>query len=156
MFCLTFIEITKITKVRQTLQIRISSHYTGEKYDVTSPWQHYFWMTTKPTTKAKEGEWQKSNRFLLTKQICTCITLFCTFLCRRCSPATWNFPSFPRLLYGVGEQNKKKSCLFPLLNVDTVLSDSTRGNFAYICQTKLNWIRSMKFEAVRIHFLSEV
>ena len=32
---------------------------------------------------------KKSNRFLLTKQqLCTCITLFCTFLCRRCTPAT--------------------------------------------------------------------
>ena len=67
--------------------------YREEKYDVTLPWQHYFWMTTRPTTTATEGEWQKSNRFLLTKQqICTCITLFCTFLCRRCAPATWNFP----------------------------------------------------------------
>ena len=32
-----------------------------------------------------------------------------------------------------------KSCLFPLLNLDTVLSDSTRGNFANICQIKGRW-----------------
>ena len=49
-----------------------------------------------------------------------------------------------------------KSCLFPLLSLDTVLSDSTRGNFANICQIKWNWIRSMKFKAVRIHFLIDV
>ena len=34
-------------------------------------------------------EGKKSNRVLLTKhQLCTCITLFCTFLCRRCTTAT--------------------------------------------------------------------
>ena len=49
-----------------------------------------------------------------------------------------------------------KSCLFPLLNLYMVLSGSTRGNFANICQIKWNWIRSMKFEAVQIHFLSDV
>ena len=25
------------------------------------------------------------------QQLCTCITLFCTFLCRRCTTTTWNF-----------------------------------------------------------------
>ena len=35
---------------------------------------------------------QKSNRFTLAKQqLCTCITLFCTILSRRCKTATWNF-----------------------------------------------------------------
>ena len=49
-----------------------------------------------------------------------------------------------------------KSCLFPLLNLDTVLSDSTLENSANIFQMKWNGIRSMKFEAVRIHFLSDI
>ena len=49
-----------------------------------------------------------------------------------------------------------KSSLFPLLNLNTVLSDSTGGNFANNCQIKWNWIRSKKFEEVRIHFLSDV
>lgn len=63
--------------------------YREEKYDITSPWQHYIWMTTKPMTTVTEGEWQKSNKFLLTKQqICTCITLFCIFLCLCCTLAT--------------------------------------------------------------------
>ena len=34
-----------------------------------------------------------------------------------------------------------KSCLFPLLNLDTVLSDSNLENFANICQIKWNWIK---------------
>ena len=34
--------------------------------------------------RRRQQERQKSNRFRLAKQqICTCITLFCTFLCRR-------------------------------------------------------------------------
>ena len=37
-----------------------------------------------------------------------------------------------------------------------VLSDSTPDNFAKILQIKWNGIRSMKFEKVRIHFLSDV
>ena len=44
----------------------------------------------------KQQRWQRerqeSNRFILAKQqLCTCITLFCTYLSRRCTTATWNF-----------------------------------------------------------------
>ena len=36
-------------------------------------------------------EQQKSNRLRSAKQrLCTCITLFCTFLCRHCTTTTWN------------------------------------------------------------------
>ena len=50
----------------------------------------------------------------------------------------WNMKlaNFRRSLYGVGEPAQHKSCLFPLLNLDTVLSDSTRENFGNICQIK--------------------
>ena len=42
--------------------------------------------------RRRQRERQKSSWFRLTKQqLCTCITLFCTFLCRRCTPTTWNF-----------------------------------------------------------------
>ena len=38
----------------------------------------------------RQQERQKSNWFRLAKQqLCTCITLFCTFLCRRCTTTTW-------------------------------------------------------------------
>ena len=49
-----------------------------------------------------------------------------------------------------------KSCLFLFRNLNTVLSDSTWQNFANICQIKWNWMGSMKFETVRIHFLSDI
>ena len=56
-------------------------------------------------------------------------------------------PNFTRLFYGVDKPNRK------ILN--TFLSDSTPENFANIWQIKWNWIRSNKFETVRIHFVSE-
>ena len=31
---------------------------------------------------------KKSNRFILTEQLCTCITIICTFLSRRCRSET--------------------------------------------------------------------
>ena len=65
-------------------------------------------------------------------------------------------PNFTCSLYGRSGWTQHKSCLFPLLNLDTVLLYSTRENFANICQIEWNWIRSMKFKAVRIHFLSDV
>ena len=47
----------------------------------------------KQRRRRRRGERQKSNSFRLAKQkLCTCITLFCTFLCRRCTTTTWNFP----------------------------------------------------------------
>ena len=59
-----------------------------------------------------------------------------------------------RPLYGVGEHNTR--IFFLLLNSDMVLSDLTPDNFPKILQIKWNEIRSMKFEKVQIHFLSDV
>ena len=50
-------------------------------------------------------------------------------------PCDMKLPNFTRLLYGVGEHNTKV-VFFSLLNLDTVLLDSPRGNFANICQIK--------------------
>ena len=72
----------------------------------------------------RQGERKKSNRFRLAKQqLCTCITLFCTFLCRRCTTTTWKCLisrlvedgntrqqlsfSFPELWYSPLEFNSK-------------------------------------------------
>ena len=61
-------------------------------------------------------------------------------------------------LYEVGEHNTK--FFFFFLHLETVLSDLTPENFAIIWQIlicqKWNWIRSLKFETVPIHFLSDV
>ena len=37
-----------------------------EKCDVTLPWKHYFWMTTKPTTTATARRTAKNNLFKFT------------------------------------------------------------------------------------------
>ena len=36
-------------------------------------------------------EWQKTYVYINKQQLCTCITLFRTFLYRRCTTTTWNF-----------------------------------------------------------------
>ena len=109
----------------------------------------------KPQRRRRQRERQKSNRFILAKQqLCTCITLFCTFLNRRCKSATWNFLISRACLWGWWTQHKNFLCLF--LKSDTVLSNSIPDDFAKILQTKWNWIRSMKFETVRIHLLRDV
>ena len=47
----------------------------------------------KQRRRRRQRELQRSNRLRLAKkknQICTCITLFCTLLCRHCTTTTWN------------------------------------------------------------------
>ena len=76
--------------------------------------------------RQRERQKKKSNWFRLTKQrLCTCITLFCTFLSRRCTTTTWKclisrfveetwdnefLFSFPELWYGLLEFSCRKSC----------------------------------------------
>ena len=64
-----------------------------------------------------QQERQKSNRFRQAKQqLCTCITLFCTFLCLRCTTATWNC-----LKILSRTETKDSNFLFLFLNFDAVL-----------------------------------
>ena len=74
----------------------------------------------------ENGKKKKSNWFRLTKQrLCTCITLFCTFLSRRCTTTTWKCLisrfvedgnirrvsfSFSELWYSLLEFSSRKSC----------------------------------------------
>ena len=72
-------------------------------------------------------------------------TLFCTFLSRRCTTATWNLlVSCALFMEYMNTIRTQKNVLFLFLNLDTVLSDSAQENFATIWQIKLNWIRSIK------------
>ena len=58
----------------------VTSRYHGSKI---------FWMTTIGRVCNGDGEQQKNNGFRLAKkQLCTCITLFCTFLSLCCTTAT--------------------------------------------------------------------
>ena len=47
---------------------------------------------SEPKQRRRQREWQKSNRFRWAKQqLCTCITLFGTFLGRECTTTTWKY-----------------------------------------------------------------
>ena len=98
-------------------------------------------------------EFLQRRRRTAKKHLCTCITLFCTFLSRCCTTAT-----FTRPLYIWGRRAQHRNFVFLFLNLYTLLSDLTQnpGNFANIWQIKWNHKTSMKFETVRIHFLSDV
>ena len=77
----------------------------------------FYWLGTINWWRRRQREVQKNNRLGLAKQqLCTCITLFCTFLCRHCKTTTrkclisrfmedvnkllWNFLSHSELGYG--------------------------------------------------------
>ena len=82
--------------------------------------------------------------------------LYCIiiFLSHHCATAPWNFIISHARLWSWWTQHKM--FLFLFLNLDTVLLYSNPTNFATIWQIKWNWMRSMKFETVQIHFLSDV
>ena len=112
-------------------------------------------MTTKPTTTAtkKSGKkvigfyWQ-NNKFA--RASCYFVHFYAVV-----APLRHENSKFHTLaLWSRWIQHK--SCLFLFRHLNTVLSDSTWENFANICQIKWNWMGSMKFETVRIHFLIDV
>ena len=58
--------------------------------------------------RRRQLERQKSNRFIVAKhQLCTCITLFCTFLCSHCTTST--SLNFIRLLWVVITPSEEKT-----------------------------------------------
>ena len=81
---------------------------------------------------------------------CPCITLFCIFLSRQCKSATWNF-----LIWGARFMELVNTAQF-FFFLNQILLDSTPDNFTKILQIEWNWVRSLKFETVRIQFLSDV
>ena len=141
----------------------------------------------KQRRRRRQRERQKSNRVLSPKQqLCTCITLFCTFLCRRCTTTPWNLPisrfvedanaqkrfsfSFSKIrcqknLLTFDEMNEKEQerwsvrqheVFFLYLNLSSVPDESTPGKYAYIWHFRRIWMNATKFEKTRIHFKSDV
>ena len=87
--------------------------------------------------KQRRRRWQReqqtTNRFRLTKQqLCTCITLFCTFLCRRCPTTTWK--CLNSRFVEDGNTRQQLSFSFPELWC-SLLEFSSRNN----CQHLTNW-----------------
>ena len=110
-------------------------------------------ITVSLRRRQRENHAQKSSRLRLAKQqFCTCITLFCTFLCCHCTTTTW-IASFHVL-------STTWTCddefLFLSLNLNTFLNNSTPWKFAYIGKSERAGIIALKFQRTRSHFLSDV
>ena len=64
-------------------------HHSGNKTTILPPHRRNSEFTQR--RRRRQRERQKRNRFRQAKQqLCTCIALFFTFLCRRCTTTTWN------------------------------------------------------------------
>ena len=101
----------------------------------------------------RQRERQKSKRFRLAKQqLCTCITLFCTFLCRRCTTTTWKC----LISRFVEDGNTGQQPSFSFLELWYSPSELNSQRIANIWRIKRDGISAIMFEAARIHFLSDV
>ena len=99
----------------------------------------------------RQRERPKGSRFIKPEQQLYTYHSFLHFSKLSLHDCDMKLPNFTRPLSGVREHNTR-NFLFPLLNLDTVFSGITLERFANTWQIKWNWIRSMKFETVRIHF----
>ena len=91
-------------------------------------------------------DWQNNNF------IYTCITLFCTFLCRRCTTTTWKC-----LISRFNEDvNRRQQLSFSFPELWYSLLRIQLIKIANIWRIKRDGISVIKFEATRIHFLSDV
>ena len=101
----------------------------------------------------RQRERQKSKRFRLTKQqLCTCITLFCTFLCRRCTTTTWKC----LISRFVEDGNTGQQLSFSFVELWYSPSELNCQKIANIWRIKRDGISAIKFKAARIHLLSDV
>ena len=86
-------------------------------------------------------------------QLCTCVTLFSTFLCRFCTTTTLKC-LIPRFMEP--EKNKQRRKFNSLFELGYGLKDSIPGGFAYIWENNWVGIIPIKTERTQIHFLSDV
>ena len=102
--------------------------------------------------KRWQREHQKRNRFILAKKTLHMHNaFFCSFLSHRCTTTTWKC-----LISRFVEDGNIRQHFFPFLNFDTVHQNSTPKKFANIWRIIRDGISAIKFQAVRIHFLSDV
>ena len=105
----------------------------------------------------RQREWQKSNRFRLKKQqLCTCITLFCTFLCRRCIITTTTWWCVISRFVKDGNTRQQLSLSFPELWYSPLEFNSKKLALTNVWRIKGDEISAIKFEAAQIHFSSNV
>ena len=86
----------------------------------------------KQRRRRRQGERQKNNRFGLAKQqLCTCVTLFCTFLCRRCTTTTWKC-LISRFVEDVNKRQRLSFFFWTSIH-------SFRIQLQKICRYLINW-----------------
>ena len=92
----------------------IPLEYNGEeKCDVTLPWKHYFWMTTKPTTTATSRRTAKNNVFISTNNnFAGASRYFEPISLPSLHHYDMKLPNFTSLLYEVGERNSQIVAFF--------------------------------------------
>ena len=111
--------------------------------------------TVTATATATATKTAKSNRFRLAKQqFCTCIPLFCTFLCHRCTPKAWNF-LFSRFVEDVSTK-QQFSFPFPELRYSPWEINSRKIRHYKLCRIEWDGINATNLKAAQIHFLSSV
>ena len=103
--------------------------------------------------RQRQRELQKSNGVRLAKQqLCTCITLFCTFPSRRCTTTTWKC----LISRFVEDGNTKQQLFFSFPELWYSPLEFNSNKFANMWRVKRNEISAKKFEAARIHILSDI
>ena len=95
-----------------------------------------------------DGDGNKNGKkaiglYLAKQQLCTCITLFCTFLCRRCTTTTWKC-LISRCVEDVNTRDKDFLFLWdPELRYSLLEFNSRK-----ICQHLTNWTSWNKHDKV--------
>ena len=111
-------------------------------------WPFLLSYVTREFTR-RQRERQNINRFrswLAKQQLCTCITLFCTFLCRRYTTTTFTFCR--------GREHKKTTFFFFSWTLMQFFGIQPQNNFSNIhWGIKRDGISAIKFEAAQIHLL---
>ena len=103
--------------------------------------------------RRRQQELQKGNRFRLVKQqLCKCITLFCTFLCRLCTTTRWKCLNS----CFVEDRNTRQQLSFSFPELWHSPLEFNSKTFANPWRIKRDGTSAIKFEAARIHFLSDV
>ena len=103
-----------------------------------------------PTTTATARRTAKNNTFILTNNNFARASRYFVHFLPSLHHYDMKLPNFTSPLYGVGKHSNK-NCRFLFLNLDNDRY-CPKENFAKICQIKWSWIRSVKFEIVRIDF----
>ena len=108
----------------------------------------------KQRRRRRQRERQKSNRFRLAKQqLCTCITLFCTFFCRHCTTTTWKC-LISRFVEVVNTRQRSTffSFQFPDLWYILLFQLQKNNDTVNIWRIERAGINAIKFEAARFYF----